>query len=104
MASLVTQRTREIGVRLALGASPARVMMTMIGRGVAHTAAGTTVGLAATWLLAPFVQAFLFDVGPRDAFVYTAATAVLTACGILAAFIPARRAARVDPAIALRAE
>jgi predicted permease len=104
MASLVTQRTREIGVRLALGASPARVMMTMIGRGVAHTAAGTTVGLAATWLLAPFVQAFLFDVGPRDAFVYTAATAVLTACGVLAAFVPARRAARVDPAIALRAE
>ncbi len=104
MAYLVTQRTREIGVRLALGASPARVMTTVIGRGVVHTASGVAIGVVVAWPLASLVQAFLFEVRPHDPVVYGTAVAVLAACGVTAAFVPARRAARIDPVIALRAE
>jgi putative ABC transport system permease protein len=104
MAYLVTQRTREIGVRLALGAAPARLMTAVIGRGIAHTAAGLAIGLAAAWQLATLVQSFLFEVRPHDPIVYGATAALLTACGLAAVFVPARRAARVDPATALRVE
>jgi predicted lysophospholipase L1 biosynthesis ABC-type transport system permease subunit len=104
MAYLVTQRTREIGVRLALGAAPGRVMTAVIGRGAVHTAAGVAIGVACAWLLASSVEAFLFEVRPHDPVVYGAAAALLAACGIAAAVVPARRAARVDPVIALRIE
>ena len=104
MAYLVTQRTREIGVRLALGAAPARVMTAVVGRGVVHTAAGVAIGIAVAWQFASLVEAFLFEVHPHDPVVYGAAAALLAACGFVAAFVPARRAARVNPVIALRAE
>lgn len=104
MAYLVSQRTKEIGVRLALGAPPARVMTAVIGRGVVHTAAGLAIGIAVAWQLASLVEAFLFEVRPHDPVVYAAAAALLAACGVIAAFVPARRAARVDPVIALRVE
>jgi predicted permease len=104
MAYLVSQRTKEIGVRLALGAPPARVMTAVIGRGVVHTAAGVAIGIAVAWQLASLIEAFLFEVRPHDPVVYGAAAALLAACGVIAAFIPARRAARVDPVIALRVE
>ena len=103
-AYLVTQRTREIGVRLALGAPPARVMTAVIGRGLAHTAAGLSIGIVLSWLLASSVEAFLFEVRPHDPIVYGGAAALLAVCGLAAAFVPARRAARVDPVIALRVE
>jgi predicted permease len=104
MAYLVSQRTKEIGVRLALGAPPARVMRAVIGRGAAHTAVGLAIGTAAAWQLASLIEAFLFEVRPHDPVVYGAAAAVLAACGVIAAIVPARRAARVDPVIALRVE
>jgi predicted permease len=104
MAYLVNQRTKEIGVRLALGAAPARVMASVIGRGVVHTAAGLAIGIAVAWPLASVIEAFLFEVRPHDPFVYGAAAALLGACGIVAAAVPARRAARVDPVVALRVE
>jgi putative ABC transport system permease protein len=104
MAYLVSQRTKEIGVRLALGAAPGRVMTSVIGRGVVHTAAGLGIGIAAAWPLASLVEAFLFEVRPHDPMVYGAAAALLAASGIIAAYVPARRAARVDPVIALRVE
>jgi ABC-type antimicrobial peptide transport system permease subunit len=100
----VTQRTREIGVRLALGAAPARLMRQVIGRGIAHTAAGVVIGTAAAWQLATVVQSFLFEVRPTDPVVYGASALLLAVCGATATFIPARRAARVDPVIALRAD
>jgi predicted permease len=104
MAYLVTQRTREIGLRLALGAAPARVMTAVIGRGVAHTAAGVAIGIMVAWQLASLVEAFLFEVRPHDPVIYGAAAAVLAVCSVIAAFLPARRAARVNPVIALSVE
>jgi predicted permease len=104
MAYLVTHRTREIGVRLALGASPAQVMSAVIGRGAVHTAAGVAIGVTLAWQLGSFVQPFLFEVRSFDVVVYGASAALLAACGLTAAFVPGRRAARVNPVIALRAE
>jgi ABC-type antimicrobial peptide transport system permease subunit len=103
-AYLVTRRTREIGVRLALGAAPSRLMMSVIGRGAAHTGAGLAIGIAIAWQLASLVEAFLFEVGPHDPIVYGGAAALLAVCGVVATMVPARRAARVDPVIALRVE
>ena len=104
MAYLVSQRTREIGVRLALGAAPGRVMTAVIGRGVMHTAAGVAIGIVAAWQFASLIEKFLFQVRPHDPVVYAAVAALLGACGVIAAFVPARRAAHVDPVIALRVE
>jgi predicted permease len=104
MAYQVTQRTREIGVRLALGASPSRVQSTVLTRGLALTTAGVVIGMAAAWPLATYVQSFLFQVALHDPTVFVAAATLLLSCGVVATFIPARRAARVDPLIALRAE
>ena len=104
MAYLVTQRTREIGVRLALGAPPARVMTAVIGRGLVHTAAGLAIGIVVAWQLTSLVETFLFEVRPHDPVVYGAAATLLAVCGVVAALVPARRAARVDPVVALRVE
>jgi predicted permease len=104
MAYVVAQRTREIGVRLALGAPPTQVMMGVIGRAVAHTAAGLAIGVWAAWPLASLVETFLFEVRPHDPVVYAAAGVLLAVCGIIAAFVPARRASCVNPVIALRTE
>jgi ABC-type antimicrobial peptide transport system permease subunit len=104
VAYLVTQRTREFGVRLALGAPPARVMTSVIGRGVVHTAAGVAIGIAVAWQFASVVEAFLFEVRPHDPVVYGAATALLAVCSVAAAFLPARRASRVNPVVALRVD
>lgn len=104
MAYLVSQRTREIGVRLALGAPPVRMLTSVIGRAIVHTAAGLALGIALAWPLSSLTTAFLFDVRPHDPLVYGGAATLLAVCGIVAAFVPARRAASVDPIIALRAE
>jgi putative ABC transport system permease protein len=104
MAYAVTQRTREIGVRLALGASSGRLVRAVLGRGASLTAAGVATGIAVAWPLAASVEAFLFGVRPHDPAIYGAAAVLLAGCGVAAACIPARRAARVDPVIAMRAE
>ena len=104
MAYLVTQRTREIGVRLALGAPPAQVMGAVIGRGLGMTVAGVAIGVTAAWPVAGAVERFLFQVPAHDAVVFASSAALLAACGVVAAFVPARRAARVDPVIALRVD
>jgi predicted permease len=102
MASFVAQQTREIGVRVALGATPARIqrgVLTLAGR---HLLAGLALGVPAAWWLSRGFEALLFRVTPADASVYVGVAALLIAVGFLAAWVPARRAARIDPILTLR--
>jgi ABC-type antimicrobial peptide transport system permease subunit len=102
MAYLVTQRTQEIGVRMALGANAAQVLRSVLWEACRYLVLGLSLGLATASILAGFAEAFLFRVPPRDIGVYSAAGAVILAAGLLAAWVPARRAAHVDPLVALR--
>ena len=74
------------------------------GRALAQTSLGLAAGLAGAWYLARFVESFLFQVVPHEPIVYAAAAMLLVLCAALAAFLPARRAARVNPVVALRAD
>jgi predicted permease len=104
MSYLVVQRTREIGVRLALGATPAQVVQLVTGRGLRLACVGVGIGLVAAVLLARFIEAMLFAVTGTDILTFAAAAGVLFLAAAAACFIPARRAGRVDPLIALRSE
>jgi putative ABC transport system permease protein len=104
MAYSVTQRTHEIGVRMALGASRRHVLMMIIGQGGRLLLAGLAVGLPTAWSLAVLASSFVFGVVQADAATFIAFTALLAAVALLAAYVPARRAARLDPMTALRYE
>jgi putative ABC transport system permease protein len=104
MAYVVTERTQEIGIRMALGALPSSILMSVFRGAMLLMTAGFAIGLFAAWALAGSIKGFLFEVQAHDPTVYTGALAVLAMAGLTAAFFPARRAARVDPVIALRAE
>jgi predicted permease len=104
MAYMVALRTREFGVRVALGADPELLARTVAMRGLTLVASGVGVGLALYAIVAPFLRAFLYGVTPSDPVTLGATTLALVAAASLASWIPARRAARVDPAEALRAE
>ena len=104
MAYLVTQRTREIGVRLAIGAQPGDVFRLVVGRGLMLAAFGVVLGLAAAAMLSRMLESMLFNVQPNDAATFGASAAVLLTAVALASFLPARRASRMDPLEALRSE
>jgi predicted permease len=104
LSFLVTQRTRELGIRLALGASTSAVQRLVVVRGLAIVALGVGLGLAGAYSLTRFMQTLLFDVTPTDAGTFVAVALVLFGAAALASYLPARRATRVDPMIALRAE
>ncbi|HET7631660.1 MAG TPA: ABC transporter permease [Gemmatimonadaceae bacterium] len=104
IAYLVALRTREIGVRLALGAPPAAVKRLVVRRALVDAMAGVALGLIAAGLLTRGLKSLLFSVSPTDAVSLTAATLVLLATAVGAAWVPARRAAALDPAIALRSD
>jgi ABC-type antimicrobial peptide transport system permease subunit len=104
MAYLVAQRTNEIGVRMALGATPRNVLAMVLARSAVLMAAGLAIGAAGAWYLGAGVKIFLFQVEPNDVRVFAAALATLAAAGLIASAVPARRAAAVDPLIALRHE
>jgi putative ABC transport system permease protein len=104
MAYSVALRTNEIGIRMALGAVPGTILRGILGRAVTYLGAGLAIGLLGAWFLASLVSGFLFEVQPHDLSVYASVSAVLIVTGLVAAFIPARRASRVDPLIALRLE
>ena len=104
MAYMVALRTREFGVRVALGADPQRIARLVAARGLALTASGVAAGLALYAVAAPFLRAFLFGVTVTDPGTLLGATLVLLATATFASWLPARRAARVDTAQALRAE
>jgi predicted permease len=102
MAAFVAQQTREIGVRVALGATPARVQRGVLALAGRHLAVGLAIGLPAAWWLSRGFTALLFQVTPADIVVYLGTAIILTIAGVLAAWIPARRAARIDPILSLR--
>jgi predicted permease len=104
MAFSVSRRAREVGIRIALGARTAHVLRLVFRQGLIQLAIGMTLGLGLGAGVAQLVSGVLFDVQPRDPATFAAVVAVLTAAGLLACYIPARRAARVDPLSAMRAE
>ena len=104
MAYAVTQRRREIGVRMALGATRGDVRRLILNRALRAVVAGLVVGLGGAAALTRVLQTFLFGVTPTDPLVFTSVTLLLLTVGLLAAWLPARRATRIDPWKALRAE
>ena len=104
IAYLVALRTREIGVRLALGAQPGDVRRMVVRRALDDAAIGVVVGLAGAAVVTRALASLLFDVSPVDPVTLTAAAVVLLATAVAASWLPARRAARLDPAIALRGD
>jgi putative ABC transport system permease protein len=104
MSYVVTQRTSEIGIRMALGARPAQVLLLVERQGMLLVLAGLTIGIAGGLLLMRLMTSLLFRVSPSDPFALLAGAVTLIAVSVVACYLPARRAARVDPLIALRYE
>jgi putative ABC transport system permease protein len=104
MAYVVAQRTSEIGVRMALGATPGNVIGMVLKRAALLMALGLVLGGGAAWTLSRNVESFLFQTESTDPRIFVAALAVLTLAGLVASALPARRAASVDPLTALRHE
>ena len=104
MAYVVAQRTSEIGVRMALGATRGNVISMVLKRAGALMIIGLGIGSVGAWYLSAGLKSFLFQVQPNDAGIFAGALAVLLGAGLLASALPARRAAAVDPLIALRAQ
>ncbi len=103
VAYAVARRTSEIGLRVALGASPSAIPLVMLRVGLLPVLAGTAVGVAAAWPAARLIKSFLFRVPPQDPFAFAGAAVALVAAGAIASYLAARRASRVDPIQALRA-
>ncbi|MGH9371564.1 MAG: ADOP family duplicated permease [Vicinamibacterales bacterium] len=104
LSYVVSQQRREIGVRMALGASSGNVIAMVLGRGLTLAGVGVCIGLALAFGLARIVAGMLYEVGPADPLTFLAVPVVLLATAALACYVPARRAMRVDPIVALRAE
>ncbi|HLW78507.1 MAG TPA: FtsX-like permease family protein, partial [Terriglobia bacterium] len=104
MAFSVAQRTHEIGIRMALGAERSNVLSLIVRQGLRLTLAGVALGVAAAWALTRFLTSFLYGVRPTDPAIFLLVSAALVAVSILASYIPAWRATKVDPIVALRYE
>ncbi len=100
----VSQRTREIGVRMALGARPSSVLALVLGHGMILVGAGLAVGLVVAYVVSSFSQALFAGVSPHDPATFIVTAAGLGAIALLATYVPARRATRIDPLIALRTD
>jgi putative ABC transport system permease protein len=104
MAEFVTQRTHEIGIRMALGAHPHDVLALVVGQGIRMTVTGVAIGLAGAFALTRWMSSLLFGVSPTDLVTFAAVSLTITGVALLACYIPARRASRLDPIAAVRHE
>jgi putative ABC transport system permease protein len=104
LAYSVTQRTREIGVRIALGAEPLTITRMVVASGARMVILGAAAGMLAALALSGLMKSLLFGISPRDPLTFVVAPAVFVVVALVAAYVPARRAARVSPMEALRAE
>jgi ABC-type antimicrobial peptide transport system permease subunit len=104
IAYQVAQRTREFGVRIAIGAGPREILALVLGQGSRLVAAGLALGLGGAFLTTQLLQSLLFGIDERDPMTFVAVAVLLAAVALLAIWLPARRATQVDPIIALRAE
>ena len=104
LAYSVSQRTREIGVRIALGAEPLTITRMVVASGARMVMIGAAAGLAAALALSGLMKSLLFGIGPRDPLTFVAAPVIFVVVALVTAYVPARRAARVSPMEALRAE
>jgi putative ABC transport system permease protein len=102
LSYLVTQRTREVGLRMALGAQPEEVLQVIVDHGLRLVLLGLCIGVAAALVVTRWMSSVLFDVKPTDPLTFAAVAVLLMAVAFLASYIPARRAMRVDPMVALR--
>jgi putative ABC transport system permease protein len=104
IAYLVSQRTREIGIRLALGATPRHILRLMMTQGLRLTLIGVAIGFIGAIAVTRLMRSLLFSVAPTDLMTFAISCVVLIVVALLACFIPARRATKVDPLVALRYE
>jgi putative ABC transport system permease protein len=104
VAYSVSLRTREIGIRMALGARPRDVLALTLNEGGRLAAVGLIAGLVVAWLSTGVMRSLVFDVSTTDPLTFVLAGGLLAAIGLLASYVPARRAARIDPTVALRCE
>jgi ABC-type antimicrobial peptide transport system permease subunit len=102
MAYLVSQGTRELGIRLALGAAPSAILALILKRGMTVAVAGIAAGVAAALVLTRFMQSLLFQIQPADPLTFAAIPVVLAAAAAAAVFVPARRASRIDPLLTIK--
>ena len=104
IAYSVAQRTHEIGIRVALGAARGNLLGMVLGEGLRTAIGGVVVGLAGAWVLMRFLSSLLYGVRPTDLLTYASVSMLLIVVSLLACYVPARRAASIDPMVALRYE